>query len=110
MFELTDEQRDIRQAAREFAEGEFTDIAAEHDETETFPAAVWKKACESGFIGAFIEEKYEGAGFGMLEYALILRNSGELIPVVAICCCLHLELNSSRIMVMKNKRRPISYR
>jgi acyl-CoA dehydrogenase len=80
MFELTDEQRDIRQAAREFAEGEFTDIAAEHDETETFPTAVWKKACESGFIGAFIEEKYEGAGFGMLECALILEEFWRVDP------------------------------
>ncbi len=80
MFELTDEQKDIRQAAREFAEGEFTDIAAEHDEAETFPFAVWKKACESGFIGAFIEEKYEGAGFGMLEYALILEEFWRVDP------------------------------
>ena len=31
MFELTAEQRDIRKAAREFAEKEFTDIARELD-------------------------------------------------------------------------------
>ena len=80
MFELTDQQKDIQQSARKFAEGEFTDIAAEHDENETFPAAVWKKACESGFIGAFIEEKYGGVGLGMLESAIIIEEFWRVDP------------------------------
>jgi alkylation response protein AidB-like acyl-CoA dehydrogenase len=80
MFELSDQQKDIRQAAREFAEGEFTDIASECDEKETFPFDVWKKACESGFIGGFIDEKYEGAGLGVLEYALILEEFWRVDP------------------------------
>ena len=80
MFELTDEQRDLRRAARKFAEKEFTNIAAEHDEKETFPVAAWKKACASGFVGAFIDEKYEGAGFGMLECALILEEFWRVDP------------------------------
>ena len=34
MFQLTKEQSEIRKAAREFAEGEFTDVARELDELE----------------------------------------------------------------------------
>ncbi len=36
-FELTETQRDIRNAAREFAEKEFADVAREYDEREEFP-------------------------------------------------------------------------
>jgi alkylation response protein AidB-like acyl-CoA dehydrogenase len=80
MIELSGEQKDIRQAAREFAEGEFTDIAFECDEKETYPGEVLRKACKSGFIGVFIDERYEGAGLGMLEYALILEEFWRVDP------------------------------
>jgi alkylation response protein AidB-like acyl-CoA dehydrogenase len=80
MFKLTDEQRDIKKAAREFAEGEFPDIASECDINETFPVDLWKKACEFGFIGVSIEEQYGGAGLGILEYALILEEFWRVDP------------------------------
>ena len=80
MFELTDEQKDIKKAAREFAEGEFPDIASECDINETFPADLWKKACEFGFIGVSIEEQYGGAGLGILEYALLLEEFWRVDP------------------------------
>lgn len=80
MFQLTDEQRDIKKAAREFAEGEFPDFASECDVNETFPMDLWKKACEFGFIGVSIEEKYEGAGLGLLEYVLILEEFWRVDP------------------------------
>jgi len=70
-FELSKEQRDIVKAAREFALGEFPDRAAEFDRNETFDLAIWKKACDLGFVGVFIDENYGGAGLGFLEYCLI---------------------------------------
>jgi alkylation response protein AidB-like acyl-CoA dehydrogenase len=72
-FELTDTQKDIQKAAREFAEGEIADAAAEHDAAEEFPKEVWKKACELGFVGAFINEEYGGPGLGFTEYAIIME-------------------------------------
>ncbi len=70
-FELTDEQKDIQKAAREFAEKTFPEVAEECDLNETFPRELWKKACELGFVGVFIDEAYGGAGLGFLEHALI---------------------------------------
>ncbi|MEJ2097134.1 MAG: acyl-CoA/acyl-ACP dehydrogenase [Deltaproteobacteria bacterium] len=71
MFELTKEQQEIKKAAREFAEGEFTDIARELDEKGCFDDRLWKKAAELGFVGVFIPETYEGLGLGYLEQCLI---------------------------------------
>lgn len=70
-FELTDEQKDIQKAAREFAEKTFPEVAEECDLNETFPKELWKKACDLGFVGVFIEEAYGGPGLGFLEHALI---------------------------------------
>ncbi len=79
-FQLTDEQRDIKQAARDFAEGEFTDIARECDIREEFPLSLLKKACELGFVGVFIDEEYGGAGLGFLDYAIIMEEFWRVDP------------------------------
>ncbi len=71
-FTLTKEQRDIQRAAREFALGEFLpERAQEFDRNETFDLNIWRKACELGFVGVFIDEKYGGAGLGYFEHCLI---------------------------------------
>ncbi len=70
-FELSKEQKDIVKAAREFALGEFPERAQEFDREEKFDLEIWKKACELGFVGVFIDEKYGGAGMGFFEHCLI---------------------------------------
>jgi len=82
-FELTDEQKDIIKAAREFSEGEFPDLAQECDRKETFPRHLWKKACELGFVGVFIQENYGGAGLGFLEHCLINEEFWRVDPGIA---------------------------
>ncbi|MFC1868559.1 acyl-CoA dehydrogenase family protein [Thermodesulfobacteriota bacterium] len=79
-FELTNEQKDITKAAREFAEGEFPQIAREYDQKEEFPMDVWKKACELGFIGLYLPEEYGGAGLGAFEHALALEEFWRVDP------------------------------
>lgn len=79
-MELTKEQMDIKQAAREFAEGEFRERAKEFDEKEEFDLAIWKRACEFGFVGTFIEEEYGGAGLGFSSTRSLPKNSGGSIP------------------------------
>ncbi len=79
-FQLSDEQKDIRKAARDFAEGEFRDIARECDITETFPLSLLKKGGELGFVGVFIDEAYGGAGLGFLEHAIILEEFWRVDP------------------------------
>lgn len=79
-FELTDEQKDIRRAAREFAEGEFPNVAVECDEQEKFPREVWKKACGLGLIGVYIKEEHGGAGLGCLEHCLVMEEFWRVDP------------------------------
>ncbi len=82
-FTLTKEQQDIVKAARKFAKGEFPDRAIEFDRKETFDPAIWKKACDLGFVGVFIGEEYDGAGYGFFEHCLINEEFWAVEPGMA---------------------------
>jgi len=79
-FNLTREQHDIIQAAREFASKEFEDVAVDFDREERFDLRLWKAACDLGFVGVFIDEAYGGAGYGFLEHALITEEFWAVDP------------------------------
>jgi alkylation response protein AidB-like acyl-CoA dehydrogenase len=86
-FDLTKEQKDIQKAAREFALGEFRDVAREYDLNETFPEKIIKKARELDLIGLFIPEEYGGPGFGFLEWAMVLEEFWKVDPGIAQELC-----------------------
>ncbi len=70
-FDLTEEQRMLRDMALKFARNEFAPISAECDEQEKYTREVVKKAAENGLVGAWIPEEYGGAGVGVLGNVLI---------------------------------------
>ncbi len=77
---LTEEQVAIQNAARKFAENEFSKYAEELDEKEEYPFDLWKKACELGFIGSWIKEEYGGPGLGFMENCLINEEFWRVDP------------------------------
>src|ERR1700730_3278949 len=70
-FTLTDEQRNLREMAHDFAVKEIRPVAWEYDKDGTWPEDVIKKAWEVGLMNSHIEEEYGGAGAGYLEGCLI---------------------------------------
>jgi alkylation response protein AidB-like acyl-CoA dehydrogenase len=70
-FELGNRQKQIRLAAREFAEGELAPIGKECEAKGEFPRDIIKKAAQLGFVGVFIKKDYGGLGLGSLEDAII---------------------------------------
>jgi acyl-CoA dehydrogenase len=79
-FQLSDIQKDIKQAAREFAEGEFAGAAQECDREEKMDPGILRRACELGFVGVFIDETYGGMGLGFLETALVMEEFWRVDP------------------------------
>ncbi len=72
-FELTEQQRMIKDLAADFAAREIAPIAAQMDEEERFPADVVKKMGELGFMGMNVPEQYGGAGLDMVCYVLAME-------------------------------------
>jgi len=79
-FEMTNRQKQIRLAAREFAEGELAGIGQECEIKEDFPRDLIRKAAQLGFIGVFIKKENGGLGLGFLEHATILEEFWRVDP------------------------------
>ncbi len=80
-FKLTPEQQEIKRAVKEFAEKEFTpELALEYDQKEEFPATLYKKAAQLGFIGMRIPEQYDGQGLGVLEDCIVVEEMCRVDP------------------------------
>jgi acyl-CoA dehydrogenase len=87
-FALTNEQRELRQLAREFAEKEIRPKAAAYDEQSTHPADIIAKAHEVGLMNPHIAEEYGGLGLPGFDGMLIGEElswgcSGIAVSIVA---------------------------
>ena len=96
-FSLTEEQRAIREVARDFAAREIDPIVDEIDEAQRFPREVIAKAGELGFLGVIFPEEYGGAGLGYVEYVLVVTELSRVDPSVGISVAAHNSLCSNHI-------------
>lgn len=108
-FDLTEEQKSIQRAAREFAQDNFTpELARECDQKEEFPFELQKKAAKLGFIGIFLPEEYGGQGLGFIEYCLVVEEYcradstlGSALILQLVSAFHHTALKSRRISISR---------
>lgn len=70
-FELSNEQKEMRQMALKFAQNEMIPHAAEYDEKGIFPESQLKKAWELGLLNTCIPQEYGGTGFTLMDSVTI---------------------------------------
>jgi acyl-CoA dehydrogenase len=70
-FTLTEEQRNIRDLAHDFAEKEMRPVAWEYDRDATWPQEIIETAWEVGLMNTQLPEKYGGAGATYIDGVLI---------------------------------------
>jgi alkylation response protein AidB-like acyl-CoA dehydrogenase len=74
MFDfITEEHRQIQQAARDFAQKSIAPIAAEYDESGEFPLETVRQMGQLGFMGIEVPEEYGGVGMDTIAYVLALE-------------------------------------
>src|SRR6266513_2886248 len=96
-FSLTDDQKQIRDMVREFAESEIKPHVMEWDEAQTFPAEVVKKLGELGMLGAIFPEEYGGAGLSYVDYVNIIEELGAVESGFALSVAAHNSLCTGHI-------------
>ncbi|WP_256775250.1 MULTISPECIES: isovaleryl-CoA dehydrogenase [unclassified Stenotrophomonas] len=81
-FDLGEEIDLLRQSVAHFASVEIAPLAAQADEENLFPNALWRKLGEQGLLGLTVEEAYGGSGMGYLAHVVameeISRASGSI--------------------------------
>ncbi|MDF0664778.1 MAG: acyl-CoA dehydrogenase family protein [Nitrospira sp.] len=76
-FELTDEQRLIRETVRRFAEQELAPAASERDRAGRFPRELVSRMASMGFLGGPIPKEYGGSGLDYISHAIITEEIGR---------------------------------
>jgi alkylation response protein AidB-like acyl-CoA dehydrogenase len=76
-FELTDEQRLIRETARAFTDNEIVERARDNDRNEHFDVDLVRKIADQGYLGAIVPREYGGAGLDYLTYGIIVEEIGR---------------------------------
>jgi alkylation response protein AidB-like acyl-CoA dehydrogenase len=79
-FELSNRQKQIRLAAREFAEGELAPLGKDCEAKGEYPREIIKKAAQLSFVGVYIKKEYGGLGLGSLEHSIILEEFWRAEP------------------------------
>src|SRR6476661_8123211 len=72
-FDLGEMADTIRETTRRFSDDKIAPIAAEIDETNTFPRQLWPQMGELGLHGITVEEEFGGLGLGYLEHVVAME-------------------------------------
>ena len=92
-FNLTEEQRAVQEAAREFAQKELKPGVIERDSTMAYPKEQIQMMGELGFLGMMVDPKYGGGGMDTLSYVLAM----EEISKVDNSCSVIMSVNNSLV-------------
>jgi alkylation response protein AidB-like acyl-CoA dehydrogenase len=108
-FDLTPEQQQVRDVAREFAEAELGDKIAPYDERHEFPHEIFKKLAGLGFLGVLVDPDYGGAGLDYVSYALIVEELNRGDASVGIGMWAHNSLGMNHIALHASKTQKETY-
>ena len=88
-FGLSDEQREVVGAVRDFAQERIAPAAAELDESGEFPTDLFAALGEMGLCGIPYEEKYGGGGLDWLTYLAVLEEIAKASLPLAVTVSVH---------------------
>ncbi|MHB0969604.1 MAG: acyl-CoA dehydrogenase family protein [Thermoanaerobaculia bacterium] len=96
-FRLSDEQKQIKEMVRDFAESEIKPHVMEWDEAQTFPKEAIKKLGELGMMGAIFPEEYGGAALSYIDYVNIIEELAVIDSSVGLTVAAHNSLGTGHI-------------
>ncbi len=96
-FDLTEEQLQVKQMVREFAEAEIRPHVMDWDEAQRFPRDLFFKMGELGLSGVIFPEEYGGAGMGYIEYATVIEEVSRVDGSIGLSLAAHNSLCTNHI-------------
>jgi isovaleryl-CoA dehydrogenase len=94
---LSDEERELREAARRFARKEIAPVAERMDREDYFPRDVFRHLGEQGFLGVTVPTEYGGLGLSYVSQALILEEIARVSPALALSVGAHSNLFADNV-------------
>ena len=84
-FELSDEHKAVKEAARDFAQNILKPGVIERDNLQRFPVEEVKQLAELGFMGMMVDPKYGGSGMDTLSYVLAMEEISKVDASTSVC-------------------------
>ncbi len=84
-FDLTEEQKAVKDAAREFARAHLLPGVIERDIHAQFPQAEIEQMGQLGFMGMMVDPKYNGGGMDSISYVLAMEEIAKVDASAAVC-------------------------
>ena len=108
-FELSPDQKLLRETVRDFAEREIRPHVLRYDESQEFPRDILRRAGELGLLGILFPEEYGGAGLGYMEYALIVEELSRVDGSVGISVAAHNGLAANHLYLFGSEEQKRKY-
>ncbi|MBL6619005.1 MAG: acyl-CoA dehydrogenase [Flavobacteriales bacterium] len=85
ILELTEEQKAVRDAARDFAQNVLKPGVIDRDNEQRFPADEIRQLGELGFMGMMVDPKYGGSGMDTVSYVLAMEELSKIDASASVC-------------------------
>ena len=108
-FEFSEEQKLVRDMARNFAINELKPVAPSIDVDHKIPDEILKKLSELGFFGVYIPEQYGGAGLDYISYIIVIEEIAKVCASTAVMLSVHNSLVCNGIYMFGNDDQKKTY-
>ncbi|MCC7051049.1 MAG: acyl-CoA dehydrogenase family protein [Bacteroidia bacterium] len=108
-FEISESQKMIAQAARDFEEREIKPNIMDWDERQFFPRDKFRKLGELGLMGVLVPEVYGGSGLGYLEYITAIVEIAKVDGSFGLSMAAHNSLCTGHILAFGNEEQKKKY-
>ncbi|MDR9417912.1 acyl-CoA dehydrogenase family protein [Gracilimonas sp.] len=108
-FELTNDQKMIRDSVKEFVERNVAPNVMERDNSKEFPHDIVNQLGELGMLGIYHEEQYGGGGFDVVSFCLVLEEIARWDASLALTVASHTSLGTGHIALAGNHEQKMKY-
>ncbi|MDB5142800.1 MAG: acyl-CoA dehydrogenase [Mucilaginibacter sp.] len=108
-FSVSENQQMVGQMAKDFAEKHIRPHVMEWDETQHFPAELFKKLGELGMMSVFVPEEYGGSGFGYFEYVTVIQEIAKVCGSIGLSVAAHNSLCTGHILAFGNEEQKLKW-
>jgi alkylation response protein AidB-like acyl-CoA dehydrogenase len=91
-FELTEDQKLLKEMVRDFAQNEIRPMIKDLEDRHAFPSEILSKLADLGILGMTVPAQYGGIKTDMLSLVLALEELGRVSPSVAVIVSVHCSL------------------
>ena len=108
-FELTNDQKMIRDSVKEFVERNVAPNVMERDSSKEFPHDIVNQLGELGMLGIYHEEQYGGGGFDVVSFCLVLEEIARWDASLALTVASHTSLGTGHIALAGSHEQKMKY-